>query len=166
MGVDADVGYGYGLAAGTVPFVERFASVLTEAGVPRMPARVFAALMCTDSGSLTAAELADQLRASSGAISGAVRYLIQVNLASRHPTAGSRRDRYWVHDDVWQEAVLKKEQMLARWIDCARDGVRALGPDTPAGRRMAEMAEFYEFLQKEMPALMERWRAYRAELRG
>jgi len=163
--VDADIEHWR--VAGTVPpFVERFASVLTEAGVPRMPARVFAALMCTDSGSLTAADLADMLMVSSGAISGAVRYLMQVNLVSRHPTLGSRRDRYRVHDDVWQEAVLKKEQALARWLDCARDGVQVLGPQTPAGRRMAEMVEFYEFLQKEMPSLMERWRAHRAELRG
>jgi DNA-binding transcriptional regulator GbsR (MarR family) len=163
--VDADIEHWR--VAGTVPpFVERFASVMTEAGVPRMPARVFGALMCTDSGSLTAAELADMLMVSSGAVSGAVRYLMQVNLVSRHSTPGSRRDRYRVHGDVWQDAVLKKEQMLARWLDCARDGVQVLGPQTPAGRRMAEMVEFYEFLQKEMPALMDRWRAYRAELRG
>ncbi|HEY7015122.1 MAG TPA: hypothetical protein VH480_20330, partial [Streptosporangiaceae bacterium] len=45
-------------------FVERFAAVLTEAGIPRMPARVFAALLATDSGRLTAAELAAQLQAS------------------------------------------------------------------------------------------------------
>ena len=153
--------------AGTVPpFVERFASVMTEAGVPRMPARVFAALMCADSGRLTAADLAEMLQASSGAVSGAVRYLMQVNLVSRQPTPGSRRDHYRVHDEVWQEAVLKREQVLARWIDCAKDGVQVLGSDTPAGKRMAEMAEFYEFLLKEMPSLMERWRAYRAELRG
>src|SRR5215468_12719865 len=83
--VDADLEHWR--VAGTVPpFVERFASVLTEAGVPRMPARVFAALMCTDSGSLTAADLADMLMVSSGGISGAVRYLMQVNLASRHAT--------------------------------------------------------------------------------
>ena len=44
-------------------FVERFASVLTEAGIPRMPARVFAALLTADSSSLTAAELAGKLDA-------------------------------------------------------------------------------------------------------
>ncbi|HWJ40778.1 MAG TPA: MarR family transcriptional regulator, partial [Candidatus Limnocylindrales bacterium] len=64
-------------------FVERFASVLTESGFPRMPARVFAALLATDSGRLTAAELAALLHVSAAAISGAVSYLVQVNLASR-----------------------------------------------------------------------------------
>jgi hypothetical protein len=50
-------------------FVERFASVLEESGMPRMPSRVFAALLATDSGRATAAELADGLRVSAAAVS-------------------------------------------------------------------------------------------------
>jgi len=53
-------------------FIERFAGGLTDAGMPRMPARVFVALLATDSGRLTAAELAERLHSSAGAISGAV----------------------------------------------------------------------------------------------
>jgi hypothetical protein len=34
-----------------------------------------------------------------------------------------------------------------------------LGADTPAGARMADTVAFFEFLQTEMPALLERWRA-------
>ena len=49
------------------PFIERFASVLVEAGVPPMPARVFAALLVTDSGRLTAAELTGLARPRSPA---------------------------------------------------------------------------------------------------
>ena len=44
------------------------------------------------------------------------------------------------------------------WARAVRDGVAALGPDTPAGRRLAETLAFFEFLQAEMPALLERWR--------
>src|SRR4051794_35351511 len=40
-------------------YVERFAGVLTASGMPRMPSRVFVALLVTDSGRLTAAELAE-----------------------------------------------------------------------------------------------------------
>jgi DNA-binding transcriptional regulator GbsR (MarR family) len=151
--------------AGTVPrYIERFASVMTEAGIPRMPARVFAALMVTDSGRLSAADLADLLQVSAAAVSGAVRYLMQVNLVSRQHVRGSRRDYYVVHDDVWQEAVINRERLLVRWIESAREGVDVLGADTPAGARMARTVAFYEFLHKEMPALMDRWRDYRADL--
>jgi DNA-binding transcriptional regulator GbsR (MarR family) len=53
--------------------VARLAAMLTDAGFPRMPARVFVALLCTDSGRLTASELATAVQGSAGAVSGAVR---------------------------------------------------------------------------------------------
>ena len=39
-------------------YIERFAAVLVAAGFPPMPARVFVALLVTDSGRLSAAEQA------------------------------------------------------------------------------------------------------------
>jgi len=147
-------------------FIERFATGLVEAGMARMPARVFAALLATDSGRLTAAELAESLQVSPAAVSGAVRYLVQLDLAGREREPGSRRDHYRVHDDVWHEAITRRDQMLTRWEGSLREGLEALGPDTPAGARLAETLDFFEFVQKEMPAMMARWRVRRAQLRG
>src|SRR5215469_5719087 len=76
-------------------FVERFAAGLVEAGMPAMPARVFSALLATDSGRLTAAELATQLDASPAAISGAVRYLALVGMIGRERVPGPRRAVGW-----------------------------------------------------------------------
>ncbi len=47
-------------------FIERFALNLTEAGRPRMPARVFAGILIADDGRRTAAELADLLQGQPG----------------------------------------------------------------------------------------------------
>ena len=147
--------------AAVARFVERFAITLEESGVPRMPARVFVTLLATDSGALTAAELAERLQVSPAAISGAVRYLIQVDLITRERDPGSRRDRYRVFDDAWYEATVRRERLLLRWEDSAREGVAALGPGTPAGARMVETVAFFEFLRREMAALQERWRQER-----
>lgn len=143
-------------------FVERFAAALIEAGVPRMPARAFAALLATDSGALTAAELAERLQVSPAAVSGAMRYLTQVNLASREREPGSRRDRFRVHGDVWYEASVHRDQLLVRWAAALREGIAVLGPDSPAGVRMAETLAFVEFIREELPLLLERWRAHKA----
>ena len=148
-----------------VQFVERFASALTESGFPRMPARVFAALMASDSGALTAAELASLLRVSPAAISGAVRYLIQVNLASREPEPGSRRERYRVHNEVWYEAMAGKDRRLERCERSLRHGLDVVGRDSPAGQRIAETIAFFEFLQTELPLLMKEWQQRRTEFR-
>ena len=142
-------------------FIERFASVLVEGGVPRMPARVFSALLAADSGRMTAAEVAEVLEISPAAVSGAVRYLTQVSLVSREREPGSRRDVYRVHDDLWYEAIINREPLLTRWSRALEEGVEAVGPDTPAGRRLTETVEFFEFLKGEMPAMLARWREHR-----
>ena len=147
---------------GVTRFVERFAAALTDAGMPRMPARAFVALLVTDSGRLTAAELADQLHSSAGAISGAVRYLTQTQLVDRERVPGSRKDHYRVRDDVWHVVTARRDDNLRRWTAALEDGIAAVGPDTPAGARLAETREFIAFLQKEMPALVERWQEYRS----
>jgi DNA-binding transcriptional regulator GbsR (MarR family) len=145
-------------------FIERFASVLTESGFPRMPARVFAALLATDSGRLTAAQLAALLHVSPAAISGAVSYLVQVNLCSREAEPGSRREHYRVHSETWYEAIARKDQVLDRCERSLRDGIEVVGRDSPAGARIAETLAFFEFIQTELPAMLDRWRARKAKL--
>jgi predicted transcriptional regulator len=147
-------------------FIERFAAMMVEAGVPRMPARIFVALLSSDSGRRTAAELGELLHVSPAGISGAVRYLVQLNLVVREREPGSRRDHYRVHDDAWYESAVRREQLLARWTVGVREGVAALGPDTPAGARLTETLAFFEFLEREMPALLARWHEHRAALRA
>jgi DNA-binding transcriptional regulator GbsR (MarR family) len=143
-------------------FVERFASVLVDAGMPRMPSRAFALLLATDSGRLTAVELAERLQVSPAAISGAVRYLTQVSLVSREREPGSRKDVYRLHDDQWYEAIVRREALLTRWERVILDGIDAVGADTPAGGRLRDTASFFEFLAVEMPALLARWREQRS----
>jgi DNA-binding transcriptional regulator GbsR (MarR family) len=167
-----DAGEGTGGAAGrdetaVAAFVEHFAQLLVEGGMARMPARVFARLLVSDAGRLTAAELGEQLRASPAAISGAIRYLEQVQLATRRRAPGSRRDFYEVRgQDVWYEVMTRRDQLLGRWVDGLSEGLDALGENTPAGRRLLETRDFMAFMLKELPEMMERWREYRATTYG
>ncbi|GAT83268.1 MarR family transcriptional regulator [Streptomyces sp. F-3] len=147
-------------------FVEHFAAQLVEAGMPRMPARVFAALLASDAGALTSAELSDRLRISPAAVSGAVRYLSQVHLVSREREPGSRRERYRVHSDQWYEALTNRQAIVKRWQAALRQGVAGLGEETPAGRRLAETLVFFEFIEQDVAGIMERWREYREKNLG
>ncbi|WP_437024024.1 GbsR/MarR family transcriptional regulator [Streptomyces sp. enrichment culture] len=132
----------------------------------RMPARVFAALLSSDEGSMTSAELGEQLRISPAAVSGAVRYLAQTHMVSREREPGSRRERYRVHGNQWYEALTNRETVIKRWEGALREGVTSLGAGTPAGRRMAETLAFFEFIEAEIVEMMERWRVHREETFG
>ncbi|MFE0521232.1 GbsR/MarR family transcriptional regulator [Streptomyces sp. NPDC058954] len=147
-------------------FVESFAAQLVEAGMQRMPARIFAALLSSDEGAMTSAELGEQLRISPAAVSGGVRYLAQQHMVSREREPGSRRERYRVHSNQWYEALTNREAVIKRWEGALGEGVGSLGADTPAGRRMAETLAFFEFVDDEIAAMMERWRVHREELFG
>ncbi|WP_413755829.1 GbsR/MarR family transcriptional regulator [Streptomyces sp. MMBL 11-3] len=144
-------------------FVESFAAQLVEAGMQRMPARVFAALLSSDSGAMTSVELGEQLRISPAAVSGAVRYLAQQHMVSREREPGSRRERYRVHSNQWYEAITNREAVVKRWEYALREGVDSLGGDTPAGRRLAETLAFFEFIETEIARMMDRWRVHREQ---
>ena len=143
-------------------FIESFASALVDAGMPNMPALVFAALLATDAGGLTADELAARLQVSRAAISGAVRYLGHVGLTARERQPGTRRQRYVLQNPSWYELIARREQLLDRWITTTREGLDAVGPATPAGQRLGESLAFFEFLREELQSLLARWRAQRS----
>jgi DNA-binding transcriptional regulator GbsR (MarR family) len=142
-------------------FIERFALNLTEAGMARMPARVFATVLVAEDGRRTAAELAGQLGVSPAAISGAVRYLTQLRLVSRGREPGERVDHYRVSSGTWYEAIARRDEMVARWLVDLEDGVKAVGPDTAAGARLEETRQFFAYLLDEVPRMLDRWRARR-----
>lgn len=142
-------------------FVERFAGEMTAAGMQRMASRVFAALLASETASMTSAELAERLRISPAAVSGAIRYLSQVNMVSRERDPGTRRERYVLHNELWYETFTRRDQVLTRWEKVLVEGAELLGRDTAAGRRTAETAEFFAFLHGEMAGIMDRWRAHK-----
>ncbi|MBB5829472.1 GbsR/MarR family transcriptional regulator [Micromonospora carbonacea] len=143
-------------------FVERMAMAFAEVGFPRMAARVLFTVMSADDP-LTAAEIGERLDVSAAAVSGAVRYLTQFGMLVREPVKGSRRDRYRLPDNPWYEGTLTKTGIYKNLIDLADGGVDALnGRGTVAGERVSEMRDFFVFVQEEIDALGERWRARRA----
>lgn len=142
-------------------FVERFAADLSDNGFPRMPARVFAVLLASETGQQTAAELADELQVSPAAISGAVRYLALIHFVTRAREAGSRRDVVRVAEHNWMHATLNQDQVYARMQATLSEGVAALGFGSAAGARVEETMDFFAYLRKELPEILRRWQAQR-----
>ncbi|MEV0235661.1 helix-turn-helix domain-containing protein [Nonomuraea sp. NPDC050786] len=124
-------------------FVDRFATLLSATGLPRMPARVFVCLLTSDAGSLTAAELGRRLQVSPASVSKAVGYLEGMELVGRGPDPGGRRERYFIDDDVWLRAWQADTGAHADLAEAARHGIEIFGAATPAGTRLGQMAQFF-----------------------
>jgi len=142
--------------------VEHLGGALADAGLPRLPARVFAALMATEQGRLTSAELAALLEISPAGVSGGVRYLTQLRMIRRERERGSRRDVYVVMDDAWHDMLMQHDQLYAPILAALTEATATLGPATRAGGRMQLSVEFLEFVTREMDGMAARWEQYKA----
>ena len=83
-------------------FIERFAALLITAGFPPMPARVFVALIVTDSGRLSSVELTELLREGVDVVGGP------------GTAAGQRMTEQAEFFDFLSDEL---RSMLARWPD-------------------------------------------------
>ncbi len=136
---------------------EQLALVLSSHGLQRMTARVLATLLFTERASVTMGELADDLRASAGSISGALKMLTSVGLAERVPAPTSRRDHFRLRDDAWAVLFTNQNETLSAMQAAADAGIAATEDDSAARERLSQMRDFYAFLMAEIPALLDRW---------
>jgi DNA-binding transcriptional regulator GbsR (MarR family) len=145
-----------------IRFVEHAAGELAAQGFPPMPARVLMALTASDEGALTSGELQEQLGVSAAAVSGAVRYLQTVGFLRRGTEAGGRRHVYRLPDgSPWYTATLVRGGQMRRIVEVLAEGRESLPPGSPAWVRVSEMSDFFVFLERRMPELLEEWVALR-----
>ncbi len=130
-------------------YEEIFTTALIQSGTPKMMARVMTCLYTADSGSLTASELVQRLQVSPASISKAVAFLDSQGLVRRERDE-RRRERYVVDDDIWYQSMISSARSTAQIVETARQGVGVLGPRTPAGVRLENIARFLAFVTESL----------------
>jgi hypothetical protein len=140
---------------------ERLAVMLGTFGMQRMHARVFCALLFTPEETLTAAQLGEQLAASAGSISGALKMLATLGVVERVHRGGDRRDHWRFRDDAWAVMVSRENDLLAMMIASADRGAQLSGVDSVAGRRLASMRDFYTVVLDHVNDLVATWQRER-----
>jgi len=144
-------------AAAVRDYEETLTTALMQTGVPAMMARVLTCLYTTDAGSLTAAELVQHLQVSPASVSKAIAFLETQGLVRRE-RGERRRERYFVDDDVWYQAMLASARSNAQLVETARQGAAILGPSTPAGTRLESIARFLDFVGESIARAAEQAR--------
>ncbi|MFI9783169.1 helix-turn-helix domain-containing protein [Kitasatospora sp. NPDC051984] len=130
-------------------YEESVTTVFMHSGMSRMPARVLAALLLTDEGTLTAAELAQRLQVSPASVSKAVAFLDEQTMIRRERD-DRRRERYVLDEDIWYQATLASARANSAVVAIAREGVSVLGPSTPAAARLENIARFLDFVTESL----------------
>ncbi|MFD7238538.1 helix-turn-helix domain-containing protein [Streptomyces syringium] len=149
----------YGRDADAVrEYQEVFTTVMMASGMPTMMSRVLACLVITDTGSLTAAELVQRLQVSPASVSKAITFLEGQGMVRRERDE-RRRERYVVDDDIMYRSMMASAQAIAHIVGIAQQGVGVLGPGTPAGARLENIARFLDFVSESTARAAEQARA-------
>jgi hypothetical protein len=138
-------------------FIERFAMVLAALGMPPMPSRVWVASMVAEGETVTSGEIGERLGVSPAAISGAVKYLLQVGLLERVAVPGSRRQHFRADANQWAKTFVARRRGMEELSALAGDGAALVGPATLPGSRLAELGDFFDYIASEIPRLVESW---------
>lgn len=142
--------------------VEQTAAQLTDlfvqTGLSQMVAKVLAALLTTDGGSLTSAELVRRLGVSPASISKAVGYLEGLEMIKRERDPRNRAERYVFDDDAWFRTVMANSRVDALIVTVSARGAQSLGAETPAGSRLDRLSQFLNHVNEDVARSAERWR--------
>jgi predicted transcriptional regulator len=138
-------------------YEETLTTLFMQQGLPKMMSRVLTCLYTTDAGSLTASELVQRLQVSPASISKAVAFLERQGLIRRERDE-RRRERYVVDNDVWYQGMVAAARSNIQLAETARQGVRILGPDTPAAARLENIARFVDFVTESLTRAVEQAR--------
>ncbi|SBT51729.1 helix-turn-helix domain-containing protein [Micromonospora auratinigra] len=136
-------------AEAVAELADSLTTVLMTSGLPKMAARVLTCLFTTDAGSLSAAQLAQQLRVSPASVSKAISFLEGQSLVRRERDE-RRRDRYVVDDELFYQATVASARANDQLVETARRGVAVLGPDTPAAHRLENIARFLDYISESI----------------
>ena len=145
-------------------YVESFGLYWEQAGLPRMAGRILSWLLICDPPHQTMHQLTDALQASKSSISTGTRMLIQMGIIERLSIPGQRRDHYRVVPDSWSHIMEEKaKKQFAELRRLSERGLALLDGASPARRqRLEEMRDYYVFMEREFPLILDHWRAHRS----
>jgi len=129
-----------------------------RAGMPRMVARILGWLLICEPPAQSSAEIAGALGVSRASVSIATRLLEATGLIRRTAVPGTRSHRFVLEPDVFMN--LEAAERFGAWREIAERGLRLLDdPEGERGARLRAARDFYGYVEREVPKIIDRFRA-------
>ncbi|MDQ3885456.1 MAG: MarR family transcriptional regulator [Actinomycetota bacterium] len=143
-----------------VNFVEEVGLFYEDAGMPRLWGRVLGYLLVCEPDLQSAEQLAQVLHVSRGSISMCTKALVRTGMVERQTLRGDRRTYFRIRPEAWTGVFEDQIRSTARLRELAQQGLGLLGNQPPERlRRLEQLQEFTAFYEREIPALLARWRS-------
>ncbi|MEN6370306.1 MAG: MarR family transcriptional regulator [Thermotogota bacterium] len=123
-----------------------------------MAGRVMGLLLVSPSAERTIDDLATELQVSRGAISMAMKDLLQLGIIEKTTQPRDRRRYFSLKRNLWARLYLDQRANFSDHLEMAKRGLDLLrGQPLEAKRPLIEMAAFSQFIIEQMPEFIARW---------
>jgi DNA-binding transcriptional regulator GbsR (MarR family) len=151
------------MTPGESRFVEEMGGYLGALGMTPMAGRMWGWLLIADREEQTAAEMAEALQASRGAISGTARILAGAGLIRRTTRRGDRREYFSAPPEALESLLKSGGRIYSDLQQITERGLASIADRPPQAReRLEEMRDVLAFVGAEIPTLVERFLRDRA----
>ena len=148
-------------------FVEEMGQMLASYGMTPMAGRMWGWLLICEPAEQTAAEIADALHASRGAISGTARLLANAGMIRRTTRRGDRREYFSAPPETFDAFLTSAGRIYRQFREMAERGLEAVADRPPESRaRLQEFRDVFAFIEREVPALIDRFLRQEADAPG
>jgi len=143
-------------------WAEETALAMESMGMPRSWGKLMGWLLICDPPHQSSAQLAAALDLSAGSVSTGMRMLENAALVRRVAVPGTRGKVYEMTEDAFLLAARNEQFKVVRKL--MDHGVAILGDEqSPRAQRLRRTRDFYAFLEREVPALVDRFLAEHGE---
>lgn len=141
-------------------FVEGFGLHMAEEHtLPHMTGRVLGSLLLVMEPLRSIDSLTQELKASRGAISMALKDLTRQGLVEKVSRPGDRKFYYRLRPDLWSKLYLERTENFEEHIRLAEEGLQLLAEEPREKKeRLLEMGAFFRFLVEMLPSAADEWR--------
>ncbi len=144
-------------------FVEEMGQYLASYGMTPMAGRMWGWLLICEPPEQTAAEIAEALQASRGAISGTARILTTAGMVRRTTRRGDRREYFSAPPEALDSMLTSASVTYRRLREIAERGLVAMADASPNARaRLEEFRDVIAFIERELPLVISRFFSDRA----
>ena len=152
---------------GESAFVEEMGQVLAGYGMTPMAGRVWGWLLICEPAEQTAADLAEALGASRGAISGTARILSNAGMIRRSRRRGDRREYFSAPPEALDAFLASAGRIYRQFREMAERGLVAIEHRPPESRRrLEEVRDLFAFVEIEVPRVADEFLRDRAGRAG
>ncbi len=139
-------------------YVEEVGLFYEGFGLPRMSGRILGYLMATQADGASFDELQNRLKASKGAISGSLTFLLGQRLVEKYMKSGDRKSYYRFSTENAFQVIDQKITAISSVRKVFEGANRINDAESSRHHQINRIVDFYRFLESEIPKLKEKWR--------